>query len=43
MGTASLVVWLLLWVWFPRSQQQPGQALTFFAHYREVSADVMFW
>jgi predicted MFS family arabinose efflux permease len=43
LGTASLVVWLLLWVWFPRSQQQPGQALTFFAHYREASADVMFW
>jgi DHA1 family inner membrane transport protein len=43
MGTASLVVWLLLGVWFPRSQQQPGQALGFFAHYREVSADVMFW
>jgi predicted MFS family arabinose efflux permease len=43
MGTVSLVVCLLLWVWCPRSQQQPGQALGFFAHYREVSADVMFW
>lgn len=43
MGTVSLGVWMLLWVWFPRSQQQPGPALAFFAHYREVSADVMFW
>jgi DHA1 family inner membrane transport protein len=42
-GTASLGVWMLLWVWCPRSPQQPSQALTFFAHYREVSADVMFW
>ena len=43
MGTVSLAVWLLLGVWFPRSQEQPTQALGFFAHYREVSADVMFW
>jgi predicted MFS family arabinose efflux permease len=42
-GTACLVVWILLWIWFPRSQQQPGQPLAFFSHYREVSADVMFW
>jgi predicted MFS family arabinose efflux permease len=43
LGTGSLVVWLLLWVWFPHSPPQPGQALGFLAHYREVSADVMFW
>ena len=42
-GTASLVVWIFLWVWFPRSQRQSGQALAFFAHYRAVSTDVMFW
>jgi predicted MFS family arabinose efflux permease len=42
-GTASLVVWLLLWVWYPRRLQPPSQALTFFAHYREASTDVMFW
>lgn len=42
-GTAALVVWLLLWVWCPRSQRQEGQPLTFLAHYREVGAHVMFW
>ncbi len=42
-GTVSLGVWILVWVWFPRSQPQPGQALAFLAHYREVSADVRFW
>ena len=42
-GTASLVVWILVWVWFPRSQRQSDQALAFFAHYRAVSTDVMFW
>lgn len=42
-GAGSLGVWMLLWVWFPRRPRQPSQALAFFAHYREVSADVMFW
>lgn len=41
-GTASLVIWVFLWFWFPRSQQL-GQALAFFSHYREVSSHVMFW
>jgi DHA1 family inner membrane transport protein len=43
MGTASLAIWLLLWYWFPRSQPQLGQALAFFAHYREVGSQGMFW
>jgi len=43
MGTASLVIWILVWCWFPRSQQQLGQALAFFSHYREVGSHVMFW
>jgi DHA1 family inner membrane transport protein len=42
-GTASLVIWLCLWCWFPRSQQPLGQALAFFSHYREVGSHVMFW
>lgn len=42
-GTVSLVVWICVWVWFPRSPRQPDQALAFFAHYRAVSTDVMFW
>jgi DHA1 family chloramphenicol resistance protein-like MFS transporter len=43
MGTASLVIWILLWGWVPRSQQPLGQALAFFSHYREVGSQVMFW
>jgi MFS transporter, DHA1 family, inner membrane transport protein len=42
-GTAALGVWILLGVWFPRRQRQPGQALVFWAHYREVGAGGMFW
>ena len=42
MGTASLGVWLLFWLWFPR-QQQPSQSLAFFSHYREVGTHAMFW
>lgn len=43
MGTASLIIWILLWIWFPRSQQQRSQTLAFFSHYREVGSHVMFW
>lgn len=43
MGTASLVIWILLWCWFPHSQQPLGQALAFFSHYRQVGSHVMFW
>lgn len=42
-GTVALVVGLLLMAWFPRIQPQPGHALRFFAHYREVSTDRTFW
>ena len=42
-GTASLVVWILLWVWCPRSPRPPGQALAFVAHYREVGSHGMVW
>src|SRR5262249_11693075 len=43
MGTASLVIWILLWCWFPRSQPQLGQARAFFSHYREVGSPILFW
>jgi len=43
MGTASLVIGILLWRWFPRRQQQFGQALAFFSSYREVGSQVMVW
>src|SRR5882724_884846 len=42
-GAAVLSIWLLLWVWCPRSPRRPGQALAFLAHYREVGAHVTVW
>jgi MFS transporter, DHA1 family, inner membrane transport protein len=42
-GAAVLGIWLLLWVWCPRSPRRPGQPLAFFAHYREVGAHGMVW
>src|SRR5215470_1429124 len=42
LGTASLGMGLLFWLWFPR-QQQPSQSLAFFSHYREVGAHALFW
>src|SRR5919199_4435464 len=43
MGTASLVIGVLLWCWFPHSQPPFGQALAFFSYYREVGSQVMVW
>jgi predicted MFS family arabinose efflux permease len=42
-GAASMGIWLLLWVWCPRRPQQPGQALAFLSHYREVGSHGMVW
>ena len=38
-GGMTFVLWALLWVWFPQSQKQPGQSLSFFFHYREVGSN----
>jgi predicted MFS family arabinose efflux permease len=43
LGTAALSVGLLCWVWLPQRPRQPGHALAFFAHYREVGTQGMFW
>jgi predicted MFS family arabinose efflux permease len=43
LGTASLSVGLLCWVWLPQRARPPGHALTFFAHYREAGTQGMFW
>ena len=43
LGTASLVLWLLLWGWCPRSPQPLGQAVACLSHYREVGSHAMFW
>jgi predicted MFS family arabinose efflux permease len=40
-GTLLLTLWVLLWVWFPSSQQ--SQALPFVAHVRAASANAVFW
>ena len=43
LGTAALVIWVLLWCWFPHSQQRLSQARAFFSYYREVGAQGMVW
>jgi predicted MFS family arabinose efflux permease len=42
-GTLALGVWLLLWVWCPRSAQPPDPNPTFFSHYRQVGSDTTVW
>jgi hypothetical protein len=39
----SLVIWTLLWGWFPRRQQPLRQPLAFLSHYREVGSHGMVW
>jgi DHA1 family inner membrane transport protein len=43
LGAASLSVGILCWVWLPQRPRPPGHALAFFAHYREVGTQGMFW
>ncbi|MFQ6026253.1 MAG: MFS transporter [Dehalococcoidia bacterium] len=38
-GASVMVLWILLWVWFPPSQRQPGQTLSFISHYKEVGTN----
>lgn len=42
-GTASLGIWFLLWIWCPRSPRPPAQSLAFLEHYREVGSHGMVW
>lgn len=42
-GAAALCVWILGWVWLPRSPRQTGQPLAFFSHYREVGGHGTVW
>ena len=37
-GGLSLLVWVLLWKWFPRAPRQPGASLAFVDRFREVSS-----
>jgi DHA1 family inner membrane transport protein len=43
LGLAMLVVWGLFWVWLPPGPRQPGHALAFGSHYREVGTQAPFW
>jgi predicted MFS family arabinose efflux permease len=38
-----LILWGLLWVWFPQSRRQPGHAVSFVAHFRTVGVTAVFW
>jgi len=42
-GAISLVVWALLWVWFPQSRRQQGRSLSFISHFREVGSNATIW
>jgi predicted MFS family arabinose efflux permease len=43
LGLLLLLLWGLLWVWFPSSPRQPGQAVSFVAHFRTVGVSAVFW
>jgi len=38
-GGLSLLVWVLLWKWFPQAPRQPGASLAFVDRFREVSSE----
>ena len=42
-GVLLLILWGLLWLWLPRSQQQKGQAIAFLSRFREVGSSPPFW
>ena len=42
-GALLLVLWVLLWVWLPRSQQETGQAIGIFSRFREVGSNGRAW
>ena len=43
LGTLLMILWLILWVWFPRSQTPLGCALNFISHFKEVGSKEVFW
>ena len=42
-GALLLVLWVLLWVWLPRGQQETGQAIGIFSRFREVGSNGRAW
>ena len=43
LGALLLFVWSLLWVWFPRTPQEPGRSLDFFSRFKEVGGSSVYW
>jgi predicted MFS family arabinose efflux permease len=43
LGGLLLILWGLLWVWFPSSLRQPGHVVSFVAHFRTVGVTAVFW
>jgi MFS transporter, DHA1 family, inner membrane transport protein len=43
LGVLLVIVWGLLWVWFPRSTRQPGHMLSLGTHFRTVGGITRFW
>ena len=42
-GALLLVLWALLWLWLPRSQQLKSQAIAFLTRFREFGSNLPFW
>jgi MFS transporter, DHA1 family, inner membrane transport protein len=43
LGVLLVLVWGLLWVWFPRSTRQPGHAVSLGTHFRTVGGIARLW
>ncbi len=42
-GSLLLVMAVLLWVWFPRSQRQQAVSFAFLSHFKEAGSSRVFW
>ena len=43
LAVVLLLLWGLLWVWFPRTRRQPSHAVSFVTHFRTVGVTAVFW
>lgn len=42
-GATTPGLWVVLWIWFPRTQRQSSRSLSFVSHYREVCSSATTW
>ena len=42
-GTIALLVWILLWIWFPRLHSTNSNSLTLIGRYREAGSNPTLW